>query len=125
VAVATTSTTCCTFCATITSKGVTRWVQFPGRQIAMGGANHYGGAEKSQQCHNYFIQYSTFASEIPQIRTLGSQTCFFPRAPSNLVTSLITIHVISLDEECCLSLMIKLFTKELCQSFRMPFLLFL
>jgi len=23
--------------------------------------NHYGGAGKSQQCHKYFLQYSTFA----------------------------------------------------------------
>jgi len=37
------------------------------------------GAEKSQQCHKYFPQYSTFASERPQVRTLGRQTCFLPR----------------------------------------------
>ena len=30
---------------------------------------HYGGAERYQQRHNYFHQYSTFASE----RTLGSK----------------------------------------------------
>jgi len=49
-----------------------------------------GGAEKSQQCHKYFLQYSTFTSERPQFRTWGRQTCFLPRAPSNLVTPLLT-----------------------------------
>jgi len=44
-----------------------------------------GGAEISQKCHKYFLQYSTFASESPQVRTWGRQTCFLPRAPSNLV----------------------------------------
>jgi len=52
--------------------------------------NHYGGAEKSQQCHMYFLQYSIFASERPQVRTWGRKICFLPRAPSNLVTSLDT-----------------------------------
>ena len=45
-------------------------------------------AENSQQCHKYFLQYSTFASERPQVRTWGRQTCFLALAPSNLVTSL-------------------------------------
>jgi len=36
----------------------------------------------------YFLQYSTFASERPQVRIWGRQTCFLPRAPSNLVTPL-------------------------------------
>ena len=47
-----------------------------------------GGTKKSQQCHKYFFQYRTFASERPQFRTRGRQTCFLPRAPSNLVTLL-------------------------------------
>jgi len=47
-----------------------------------------GGAEKSQQCHKYFLQYSTFASERPLLRKWGRQTCFLLRAPSNLVTTL-------------------------------------
>jgi len=34
------------------------------------------GAEKSQQCHMHFLQYSEFASEIPQVRTWGRQTGF-------------------------------------------------
>jgi len=33
--------------------------------------NDCGGVEKSQQCHRYFLQYSTFASERPQARTWG------------------------------------------------------
>jgi len=50
--------------------GVTRGVtgsQFAGCRITA------GGAEKSQQCHKYFLQYSTFTFEKPQVRT---QTCF-------------------------------------------------
>ena len=54
-----------------------------GRQIAV------GGAIKSQQCHKHILQYSTFASERPQVRTWGRQTCFLPRAPSDLVTPLL------------------------------------
>ena len=63
--------------------------------------NHYGGAEslraapndcagakKCKHCHKYFLQYSTFASLRPQIRTWGRQICFFFRALSNLVTAL-------------------------------------
>jgi len=48
------------------------------------------GAEKAQQCHKNFLQYSTFASEKPQIRKglRGRQTCLLSRAPSNLVASL-------------------------------------
>ena len=50
--------------------------------------NHSGGAKKSQQCHTYILQYSTFASGRPQVRKWGRQTCILPRAPSNLVTPL-------------------------------------
>jgi len=48
----------------------------------------WGGAKKSQKCHTHFLQYSTFASERPQVQTWGRQTCFLPRAPSNLVRPL-------------------------------------
>ena len=41
-----------------------------------------------QQCHTYILQYSTFASGRPQVRKWGRQTCFLPRATSNLVTHL-------------------------------------
>ena len=44
------------------------------------------GVEKSQQCHKYFLQYSTFASERPQVRTWERQNCFLPWAPPNHVT---------------------------------------
>jgi len=70
------------------AKGVTREAQFPGRRVTMGAPNHCGGAEKSQQCHKYFLQYSTFASERTQFRTWRRQTCFLLRAPSNVVTTL-------------------------------------
>jgi len=32
-----------------------------------------GGAEKSQQCQKYFLQYSVFTSEIHQVRTWGAK----------------------------------------------------
>jgi len=47
------------------------------------------GGRKSQQYHKCFLQCSTFASERPQVRTRGRQTCFLPRASSNLVTPLL------------------------------------
>ena len=59
-----------------------------GTEILRGGPNDCGGAKKSQQRHKHFLQYSTFASERPQVRTWGRQTCFLPRAPSILVTPL-------------------------------------
>jgi len=46
--------------------------------------NHYPGRRKSQQYHMCFLQCNTFASERPQFRTWGRQSCFMPRAPSNL-----------------------------------------
>ena len=61
--------------------------------------NHYEGAEslrgsrmtaegeeKTQQCHKHFLQYSAFASDRFQVRAWACETCFLPRAPSNLVT---------------------------------------
>jgi len=56
--------------------------QFPGRRITA------GGAEKSQQCHKYFFQYTTFASERAQVRTPGAKLAFCPAGPANLVTPL-------------------------------------
>jgi len=50
--------------------------------------NHCGEHRKSQPFHKYFLQYSKFPSERPQVWTWGRQTCFLPRAPSNLVTPL-------------------------------------
>jgi len=48
--------------------------------------NHYWGRWKSQQYHMCFLQRNAFASERPQVRTGGRQSCFLPRAPSNLAT---------------------------------------
>jgi len=62
--------------------------QFPGLGITMGGPNDCGVLEKSQQCHKYFLQCSTLASERPQVGTYGRQTCFWPQAPFNLATPL-------------------------------------
>jgi len=47
--------------------------QLPGRLIIP------GGAEKSQQCHKHFLQYSTDTSERSQIRTWGRQTIATPK----------------------------------------------
>jgi len=56
------------------NEGGGRRAQFPGRGVTMGAPNHCGrrrmaarGAEKSQECHKYFFQYSPFASERPQV----------------------------------------------------------
>jgi len=54
-----------------------------GKEAQLPGAESLRGAEKSQQYRKYFLQYSTFASERPPIRTWGRQTCFLHRAPSN------------------------------------------
>jgi len=48
--------------------------------------NHCGGRRKSQQYHKCFLQCSKFAPERAQVRTWGRQSCFLPRAPSNLAT---------------------------------------
>jgi len=61
----------------------------PGRQITIGTPNHCGGRRKYQQYHKCFLQYSIIASERSHVRTWGRQTCFLPRAPSNLVTPLL------------------------------------
>jgi len=66
------------------SRGVTtgvRGAQFHRRRITL-------RPKKSQQCYNHFLQYSTFASERPQVLTWVRQTCFLPRPPSILVTPL-------------------------------------
>ena len=40
--------------------------------------NHCGGTKKSQQCHKYFLQYSTFASERHQIQIWGAKLASWP-----------------------------------------------
>ena len=37
----------------------------------VGAPNDCGDAKRSQQCHTYILQYSTFASGSPQVRTRG------------------------------------------------------
>jgi len=74
------------------------------------GAESLRGGQKSQQCHKYFFQNSTFASERPQVRTWVRQTCFLPQAPSNLVTPLQNAH------HDCLVKMTKFVHKNTCPS---------
>jgi len=50
------------------------------------------GAKTFQQCHEHFFQNSTFASERPQVRTWGRETCFLLQVPSNLVMPLHNAH---------------------------------
>jgi len=50
-----------------------------------------GGAGKSNNVTSTFFN-STFASETPQVRTRGRQTCILHWAPSNLVTPLGASH---------------------------------
>jgi len=76
----------------IPSRGVTRGAgghNFSGAESLWGRRMTAEGTKRCQNCHKYFLQYSTFASETPQVRTWGRQTCFLPWAPSNLVTPLI------------------------------------
>ena len=58
------------------NRGVTRGAQFPGRR-------------KVPTMSQALFQYGTFASARPLIWAWGRQTCFSPRAPSNVVTPLI------------------------------------
>jgi len=53
-----------------------------------GGENYCGKRRKVPTMSQVLFQCSIFASERPQVRTWGRQTCFLPRAPSNLVTLL-------------------------------------
>jgi len=86
--------------STTLTRGITRAArgeQFPGRPVTAGAPNDCRVAEKSQQCHKHFLQYTTFTSKISQVRTWGRQTCFFPRAPSNLVMPLTLIRLLPLQ----------------------------
>jgi len=77
------------------SKGVTTGRKvgtIPRRWITMETMINCGGAEKSQQCRKYFLQYSAFASERPQVLTWGRQTCFLPQSPY-LVTPLLLVQI--------------------------------
>jgi len=60
---------------------------YEGANSLRGAPNYCGGPEKSKQCHKYFLQYNTFASERLQVRAWEHKTSL-PRAPSNLGTHL-------------------------------------
>jgi len=62
----------------------------PGGKSLWGRWMAAGGAEKSLSCHKHFLPHSPFASVGVQVRTWGRQTWFLTRAPSNLVTHLVT-----------------------------------
>jgi len=67
--------------STTLTKGITRaarGAQFPGRPVTMGAPNDYRVAEKSQQCHKHFLQYTAFTSKISQVRTWGAKLASFP-----------------------------------------------
>jgi len=49
-----------------------------GAEILREAPNDCRGAKKSQQCHKYFLQYSTFASEKSQVRTWGGKLASGP-----------------------------------------------
>jgi len=81
----------------ISIRGVTRGAKganFPGHCITMRARITAGSAERSQQCHIYFLQYSTFDSERPQVSTWGRETCFLSPA-YNLVTPMISVQQVS------------------------------
>jgi len=70
------------------SRGETRgqWEHnSPGAESLWGRRMTAGGDEKSNQCHKYFLQYSTFASERFQARTWGRQT--IPSCPRHHLIS--------------------------------------
>ena len=52
------------------------------RGVTRGERGQNSPGAKSQQCHIYILQHGTSASERPQVRTWGRQTCFLPLAPS-------------------------------------------
>jgi len=53
-------------------------------------AKDCGRAEKSQQCHKYFLHLQHICFRKTSGPNMGSQTCFLPRAPFNLVMPLFT-----------------------------------
>ena len=59
-------------------RGVTRGAQTPSAESLWGRRITAVGAEKSPQCHKYFLQYSAFASERPQFRKWGAKLASWP-----------------------------------------------
>jgi len=64
-------------------------IHYGGAESMRGRLITAGGAEKSQQCHKFFLQYCKFAFERTKIRPWGAKLVFSPRAPFNLVTPLL------------------------------------
>jgi len=79
------------FCANVTCNQGRNEGGTISRALSTVGRRMTGGCcWKVPTMSKYFLQYSTFASKKPHVRTWGRQTCFLPRAPSNLVTPLVT-----------------------------------
>ena len=62
---------------------------FPGAESLWGLRMSARGAENSQQCHKYFLQCNAFASEWPQVQTLGHQTWFLPTGAKKILPKLL------------------------------------
>ena len=69
----------------------------PGAESFRGAPKIIRSAEKSQQYHKSFLHLHYICFWKNQVRTLGRQTCFLPRAPSSLVTPLTAKSPILLD----------------------------
>jgi len=79
------------------------------------------GAEKSQQCNKYFLQYRTFPSGRPQVRTWVAKLAFCPGRHlislhfciASLQISSIPFHFVLREllyqTKCCSSLNVKIF----------------
>ena len=63
--------------------------QFPGRRATMGAPNGCGGRRKVPTMSQVLPSTPYICLQRPQARTWGRQTCFLPRAPSNLVMPLV------------------------------------
>jgi len=71
--------------------GAWRWGQWGtiSRAPCLWGArNDWRGSKKTQHFRKNFVQFNTFDSDRPQVRTWWRQTCSLPRAPSSLGTPL-------------------------------------
>ena len=87
--------------------------KFPGRRITVEGPNDCGGRQKSQQCHKYFLQYSTFVSARPRVQRWGGELA---SRPERYVTSL---HPCIHDKITCVTYC--MFGKwQHCQVFETP-----
>jgi len=82
-----------------------------------GAPNDCGGGEKSQPCHKYFLQHSTFASEWS-----GAKLASCPGGPSDLVTSLFPVEQVSRILTAILKKLVwAVFTKVFANRFQYKF----